>query len=88
MMGKFTTELIFTLTSNPKFQEVAELVYWNKDDIINCPENNEFVYAIDEGSVTQYAEKNSSWGKETFLVLFEKRQKSTPYVRPLLGKFL
>lgn len=56
-------EVIFFLTSNPMFQEVAKLVYWEKDQIINCPENGQYVYAIDEGSVMQYAQKNTSWGK-------------------------
>ncbi|EHF3619319.1 hypothetical protein HCA89_13530 [Listeria innocua] len=86
MMGMFTTELIFTLTSNPKFQEVAELVYWNKDDIIDCPENNEFVYAIDEGSVTQYAEKNSSWGKGSILGFIREKTKIHPLCKTVAWK--
>ncbi len=81
MEERFTTELMFTLTNNPKFQEVAELVYWNEEEIVHCPENNEYVYAIDEGSVTQCAARNSSWGKEAFSVLLEKRQKSNPFLK-------
>ncbi|WP_271002089.1 hypothetical protein [Listeria seeligeri] len=72
-------EVIFFLTSNPMFQEVAKLVYWEKDQIINCPENGQYVYAIDEGSVMQYAQKNTSWGKG---MVFGFTREST-IIRPL-----
>ncbi|MBC2072706.1 hypothetical protein [Listeria marthii] len=79
MQEKFTMELMLTLTNNPRFQEVAELVYWDEEEIINCPENSEYVYAIDEGNITQYAERNSSWGKGSILGF--TREQTT--IRPL-----
>ncbi|MBC2102050.1 hypothetical protein [Listeria marthii] len=79
MQEKFTMELMLTLTNDPRFQEVAELVYWDEEEIINCPENSEYVYAIDEGNITQYAERNSSWGKGSILGF--TREQTT--IRPL-----
>ncbi|MBC1433527.1 hypothetical protein HCJ06_11155 [Listeria welshimeri] len=86
MEGMFTIELIFALTSNPKFQEVAELVYWEENDIIDCPENSDYVYAIDEGNVTQYAERNSFWGKGTILGFTRDKTKIQPLCKTVAWK--
>lgn len=80
MEERFTTELMFTLTNNPKFQEVAELVYWNEEEIVHCPENNEYVYAIDEGSVTQCLCKKQFLGKRKHSRFYSRRDKNpTPF---------
>ncbi|HHH5794521.1 TPA: hypothetical protein ACP2N4_001792 [Listeria monocytogenes] len=86
MEERFTTELMFTLTNNPKFQEVAELVYWNEEEIVHCPENNEYVYAIDEGSVTQCAARNSSWGKGSILGFTREETKIQPLSKTVAWK--
>lgn len=88
MQERFATELMFTLTNNPRFQEVAELVYWNEEEIVLCPENNEYVYAIDEGNVTQCAARNSSWGKGSILGFTREETKIQPFLKRWLGKFL
>ncbi|MCD2249117.1 hypothetical protein LAX74_011935 [Listeria marthii] len=86
MQEKFTMELMLTLTNNPRFQEVAELVYWDEDEIIDCPENSEYVYAIDEGEVTQFAQRNSSWGKGTILGFTREATKIRPLCKTVAWK--
>ncbi|MBC1545210.1 hypothetical protein [Listeria cossartiae] len=86
MQEKFTMELMLTLTNDPRFQEVAELVYWDEDEIINCPENSEYVYAIDEGNVTQCAERNSSWGKGSILGFTREQTTIKPLCKTVAWK--
>ncbi|EFR96006.1 conserved hypothetical protein [Listeria ivanovii FSL F6-596] len=86
MRGAFTMEVMFFLTSNPMFQEVTKLVYWEKEEIIDCPKNGQYVYAIDEGSVMQYAQKNTSWGKGMVFGFTREQTKIRPLCKTVAWK--
>ncbi|MBC1483056.1 hypothetical protein HCJ58_09185 [Listeria sp. FSL L7-1509] len=86
MKGAFTMEIMFFLTGNPMFQEVAKLVYWEKEEIIDCPENGQYVYAIDEGIVMQYAQKNTSWGKGMVFGFTREATKIQPLSKTVVWK--